>query len=199
MESGGAEEVAEIDTEETKRILEKDPENKDRQKRAITKRKEQNGKKKQRRPVKNQRDDNDEDEDTSSELEEFIDFFNQRKNQNDKDITYGLEKNVKPMKCVLKKFANVKFLGTLTGVAEDIDNEDVCGGICYQFNFENGTCKSVNYLKNTRKCELMADVFDSANKQLTKYITYYVETNRQSLYIIPSSCKQGMCINFQIS
>jgi len=101
-----------------------------------------------------------------------------------------LEKSIKPMKCVLKKFANVKYMGTLTGVAENIDSEDVCGGICYQFNFENGTCKSVNYLKTSHKCELMGDVFDTNNKQLTKYITYYVETNRQSIYVIPSSCKQ---------
>jgi len=93
------------------------------------------------------------------------------------------------MKCVLKKFNNVKFLGQLTGVAENVDSEDICGGICYQFNFEGGQCKSANYLKNSKKCELMADIFD-ANGPMSKFITYYVEISRNSLYTIPVSCKE---------
>jgi hypothetical protein len=194
MENGGETKVVEINKREAEKVLQgTDDKVNPRQKRRSS-RETQKRKPKRRRPSKSSDEDEDEkstgsdDDDQAKSFAEFWKAISKKKDKKD-DVKTDLEKNMKPMTCVLKKFNNIKFLGTLTGIAKNIDSEDLCGGICYQFNFEGGKCKSVNYIKASQKCELMSDVFD-AKGPMSKYVKYYVEISQNSLYVIPTSCKQ---------
>lgn len=207
LKNGGETKVVEIDKRQAENILlGNEDKTSARQKRRAYRDESQRRKPKRRRPSKSRReeeDDDDDDEksdsanDPADSFAEFWKSISKKKNKTE-DIKEGLEKTMKPMTCVLRKFNNIKFLGTVTGMAKDIDSEDLCGGICYQFNFEGGQCKSVNYLKSSRKCELMGDVFD-ANGPMKKFVKYYVEISSNSLYVIPTSCKQGLCLSITLN